>query len=203
MLLIINDCAVMNTRSIAIIITFTALCIVLIPLRIPTIYWPGFYYYWWEIPIIAAFLLFGFKVALSISVLNTLARMVIVPGLSPFLQLITSFLPLLTMLLGVHLAHKILLRRVSEGKPISGARATTYFTALGVAVRAGIMPFIDYAYYYTLFPFFLGRTFSEAYIIALMPGIVLFNILVPLYGVSIGYLVAKTVGKSLKIGPEL
>jgi len=198
-----NDCVAMNTRSIAIIITFTALCIVLIPLRIPTVYWPGFYYYWWEIPIIAAFLLFGFKVAISISVLNTFARLVIVPGLSPFLQLYTSFLPLLTMLLGVHLAHKILLRRVSDGKPISEARAATYFTALGVGVRAGIMPFIAYAEYHTIFPFFLSRDFSEAFIIALMPGIVVFNILVPLYGVSIGYLIAKTVGKSLKIGPEL
>src|SRR3989304_4896032 len=133
-----NHCGIMNTRSIAIIITFTALCIVLIPLRIPSVYWPGFYYYWWEIPIIAAFLLFGFKVAISISVLNTFARLVIVPGLSPFLQLYT-----------------ILLRRVSDGKPISGARATTYFTALGVAVRAGIMPFIAYAEYHTIFPFFL------------------------------------------------
>jgi riboflavin transporter FmnP len=193
----------MNTRSIAIIITFTALCIVLIPLRIPTIYWPGFYYYWWEIPIIAAFLLFGFKVALSIWVLNTLTRMVIGVSPNPLLLPIIGLMPLLTMLLGVHLAHKLLQHRVSNGKPISGARAATYFTALGVALRAGIMPFIDYAQYHFLFPLFLGRDFSEAYIIALMPGIVLFNILVPLYGVSIGYLVAKTVGKNLKIGPEL
>jgi riboflavin transporter FmnP len=193
----------MNTRSIAIIITFTALCIVLIPLRIPTVYWPGFYYYFWEIPIVAAFLLFGFKIALSISVLNTLARMVILPLANPLIIPIINFQPLLTMLLGVYLAQKLVLRRASEGKSISDARKGAYVTALGVAVRATIMPFIDYAYYYTLFPFFLGRTFSEAYVIAILPGIVLFNILVPLYGVSIGYLVAKTVGKSLKIGPEL
>jgi len=198
-----NHCVVMNTRSIAIIITFTALCIVLIPLRIPTVYWPGFYYYWWEIPIIAAFLLFGFKVALSISVLNTLARMVIGVSPNPLLLPIISFTPLLTMLFGVYLANKLIASRVSKGKPISEAKKVVYVVALGVAVRAAIMPFIDYAYYYTLFPFFLGRTFSEAYIIAILPGIVLFNILVPLYGVSIGYLVAKTVGKSLKIGPEL
>ena len=115
----------------------------------------------------------------------------------------SSFLPLLSMLFSVYLAHKILLRRVSDGKPISAARASTYFTALGVAFRAGIMPFIAYAEYHTIFPFFLSKAFSEAYIIAIMPGIVLFNILVPLYGVSIGYLAAKTVGKSLKIGPHL
>ncbi len=198
-----NDCVVMNTRSIAIIITFTALCIVLIPFRIPTVYWPGFGYYFWEIPIIAAFLLFGFRVALSIAVLNAVARLVFFPGQAPLLGFIIQFPPLLTMLLGVYLAHKFIRYRVSEGKSISAARATVYFTALGVAVRAGIMPFIDYSEYHFLFPLFLGRDFSEAFIIALMPGIVLFNILVPLYGVSIGYLVAKTVGKNLKIGPEL
>jgi len=198
-----NHCVVMNTRSIAIIITFTALCIVLIPLRIPAVYWPGFYYYWWEIPIIAAFLLFGFKVALSISVLNTLARMVIGVSPNPLLLPLIGFQPLIVMLFGVYLAQKLIQRQFLKGKSISDARKGVYVTALGVAVRAAIMPFIDYAYYYTLFPFFLGRTFSEAYIIAILPGIVLFNILVPLYGVSIGYLVAKTVGKSLKIGLEL
>jgi riboflavin transporter FmnP len=193
----------MNTRSIAIIITFTALCIALVPIRIPTLYWPGFDYYFWEIPIVAAFLLFGFRVALSITVLNAVARLVFFPGPAPLLGFVIGFTPLLTMLFGVYLAHRLIQRRVSGGKSISTARATVYFTTLGVALRAGIMPFIDYAQYHFLFPLFLGRDFSEAYIIALMPGIVLFNILVPLYGVSIGYLVAKTVGKSLKIGPEL
>jgi riboflavin transporter FmnP len=193
----------MNTRSIALIITFTALCIVLIPLRIPTIYWPGFYYYWWEIPIIAAFLLFGFKVAFSIWVLNTLARMVMGVSPNPLLLPIIGLMPLLTMLLGVYLAQKLVSRRASERKTISDARKGVYLTALGVAFRAAIMPFIDYAYYYTLFPFFLGRTFTDAYVIAILPGIVLLNILVPLYGVSIGYLIAKTVGKNLRIRPDL
>jgi len=193
----------MNTRSIAIIITFTALCIALVPFRIPTIYWPGFYYYWWEIPIIAAFLLFGFKVALSISVLNTLARMVIGVSPTPLLLPLISFQPLLVMLFGVYLAQKLIQRQFLKGKTISDARKGVYVTALAVAFRAMILPFIDYVNYHTLFPFFVGRDFPDAYIMGIMPGIVLFNILVPLYGVSIGYLVAKTVGKNLKIRPNL
>jgi hypothetical protein len=193
----------MNTRSIAIIITFTALSIALIPLRIPTIYLPGFYYYWWGIPVVAAFLLFGFKVAISILSLTTLARMVMGVSPNPLLLPVIVFAPYLTMLFGVYLAHKLIQRRVSGGKSISTVRTTVYFTALGVALRAGIMPFIDYAQYYTIFPLFLGRNFSDAYIIAVMPGTVLFNILVPFYEVSIGCIIAKMVGKSLKIGPEL
>lgn len=196
-------CVVMNTKSIAIIITFTALCIALIPFRIPTIYWPGFYYYLWEIPIIAAFLLFGFKVALSISVLNTLARMVMGVNQNPLLLPLISFQPLLIMMLGIYLAQKLIQRQFLKGKPVSDARKGVYVTALGVAFRAMILPFMDYAYYHTLFPFFVGLDFPEAYIMGIMPGIVVFNILVPLYGVSIGYLVAKTVGKNLKIGPNL
>ena len=193
----------MKTKEITLIITFTALCIALVPIRIPTFYWPGFNYYFWEIPIIAAFLLFGFKVAFSISVLNALARLLVFPGQSPLLAFIIGFMPLLTMLLGVYLAKKLIQRQVLNGKSISAARATLYFTTLGVLVRAGIMPFIDYAQYHFLFPLFLGRDFSEAYILALMPGIVVFNILLPLYGVSIGFLVAKAVGKNLKVGTKL
>jgi riboflavin transporter FmnP len=153
-MLILNDYDLMDTKSITIIVTFTAMCIVLIPIRIPTIYWPGFAYYFWEIPIIIAFLLFGFRVALSTAVLNAAARLVFFPGPAPLLSLIMGFPPLLTMLLGIHLARKLIQRQVLEGKSISTARATVYLTALGVAVRAGIMPFIDYAEYIPLFPFF-------------------------------------------------
>ncbi len=193
----------MNTRSIAIIITFTALCITLVPVRIPALYWPGFYYYFWEIPIVAAFLLFGFKAAFSIFVLTDVTRLLFFPGQSPVLAFIISFMPLLTVFLGIYFAQKLIQSRVSDGKSISVKGATVYFTALGVAVRAGIMPFIDFAQYRFLFPLFLGRDFSEAFILALMPGIVAFNIIVPLYGVSIGYLIAKTVGKNLRIGTKL
>jgi hypothetical protein len=122
---------------------------------------------------------------------------------TPLLLPLISFQPLLAMLFGVYLAQKLIQRQFLKGKTISDARKVVYVTALGVAVRAMILPFIDYIHYHTLFPFFVGRDFPEAYIMGIMPGIVLFNIMVPLYGVSIGYLVAKAVGKNLKIGPNL
>jgi uncharacterized protein YneF (UPF0154 family) len=107
------------------------------------------------------------------------------------------------MMLGIYLSQKLIQRQILKGKTISDAKKGMYVTALAVALRAMILPFMDYAYYHTLFPFFVERDFPEAYIIGVMPGVVLFNILVPLYGVSIGYFVAKTVGKNLKIGPTL
>ena len=77
-------------------------------MRIPTLYWPGFNYYFWEIPLVAAFLLLGFKVAFSITVLNNVARLLFFPGQAPLLGFITGFMPLLTVLLGVYLAKKFI-----------------------------------------------------------------------------------------------
>ncbi len=105
-----DDRVVMNTRSMAVVITFTALSVAVIPLRIPTVYWPGFYYYWWGIPVVAAFLLFGFKVSSSILVLSTVARMVIGGSQNPLLLPITTIMPYLTTLLGVYLATKFIQR---------------------------------------------------------------------------------------------
>jgi hypothetical protein len=90
-----------------------------------------------------------------------------------------------------------------SGRRTPAWHPTDLTTILGVVVRAGIMPFVDYAQYHFLFPLFLGRDFSEAFILALMPGIVAFNIILPIYGVSIGYIIAKTAGKNLRIGPAL
>jgi hypothetical protein len=196
---ILDDCVLMNTRSIAIIITFTALSIVLIPVRVPAISLPNFYYYFWGIPIVAAFLLFNFKVALAVTVLNTLARMAMGVNPNPLILPVIIWAPYLTMLGGVYLANKLIAQRISIGKPISEARKIVYVTALGVAFRGVIMPFVDYANYHTVFPFFLGLNIPEAYIMGIMPGIVIFNILVPLYEVSIGYTIAETARKSLRI----
>ncbi len=190
----------MKAKSIAIIATFTALCIALVPFRIPAFNWPGMFYYWWEIPIVAAYLLFGFKTAFSIALLNLVARLLYFQPPGAFLMFAVSLPPLLTMLLGVYIAQRLFTKKVSMGKPLSEPKKGTYMTALGVAVRAGAMPLVGYLNYHTFYPFFLGRAFSEAYVVGLLPGILLFNIIVPLYTVSIGYIVAKTVDKNLKVG---
>ena len=97
----------MNTRSIAVVITFTALSIVVIPFRVPTIYLPGFYYYFWGIPIVAAFLLFDFKVAISVMLLNTLARMAMGVNPNPLVLPVIVWAPFLTMLGGAPAATSV------------------------------------------------------------------------------------------------
>jgi len=193
----------METRDIALIIVFTALAIVLNPIRIPTLYWPGFFYRLWEIPIVVAFLLFGPKIGVAVGAMNVLAQIVLFPLPAGILAYPWGFVATLSMLLGVYLAKKILSLNSSERFRHLKAKPVFYYTLLGISFRAGIMPFIDYAVYNSLLPIALGRSFTEAYVLALIPGIILFNILVPLYTVPIGYFIAHKLGRDLKIGQYL
>lgn len=195
----------MNTRAIATIIVFAALSIALIPVRVPTVYLPGFYYYTFEIPIVAASLLFGLKCGISVAVLSNAARMLIAPGPLGVFMLPWGSMVTLTTLLGVYLAHRLFTRRPSQEKTLLGRRPIIFFTGLGVMSRAAIMSIIDYTVLYRiLLPLlFPNITFSEAYIMALMPGIVIFNVTLPLYTIPIGYFAAKTVSKNLKVGNQL
>ena len=190
----------METRDIALIIVFTALVIVLNPIRIPTIYWPGFFYRLWEIPIVVAFLLFGPKIGVAVGAMNVLAQIVLFPIPAGILGYPWGFVATLSMLLGVYLARKILSLKYSKRFRYLKAPPVFYYTLLGISFKVGIMPFIDYAVYNSLLPIALGRTFTEAYVLALIPGIILFNILVPLYTVPIAYFIAHKLGRDLKIG---
>ncbi len=64
----------MDTKAIALVIAFAALTVALNAIRMPTFYWPGFNYRVYEIPIVVAFLLFGFKIGILISALNVPAN---------------------------------------------------------------------------------------------------------------------------------
>ncbi len=192
----------MNSREIATIIVFTALTIVSNPIRIPTLYWPGFFYRIWEIPIVVTFLLFGPKIGISVAAMNVVAQIALFPVSAGYLAYPWGLVATLTMLLGVYLALRLLVQ-TSQEKPHSKRRAVVYVTALGLAFRAGIMPFVDYVVYLSLLPLALGQTFSEAYVLGLIPSIVIFNLTVPLYTIPIAYLIARKVGTGLQIGNKL
>ncbi len=189
---------VTNTKTITAIIVFAALALAISPIRIPALYWPGQYYRIWEIPLIVAFFLFGFKIAYSASVLFALGHVVLLPGalgIFAFPWLITL---MLIILLGLHLA-KSVIRGISRQEN-HWKKHAFYFTLFGILFRTLIMPFVDYGIYRFLFPLVIGQSFSDALIIGLMPGIIFFNLTVPLYAIPISYFAAKTVSKSLRIG---
>jgi len=190
----------LNTKSLMLIVVFAALTIVLNPVRIPTAYWPGFFYRLWEIPIVVSFLLFGPKIGISVAFLNALIQIMLFPVPAGVIAYPWGLVATLTMLLGVYVAQRVFRQGLLPETSILGAKPILYLTSLGIAFRAGIMPFVDYSVYHSLLPLALGRSFTETYIVALIPPMIVFNITVALYTVPIGYIIARQLSKSLKLG---
>ena len=101
----------MNTKAIALIITFTALTIALDPIRVPSVILPGVYFRFCEIIIVVAFLLLGSAIAISIAGLNTLVEIILFPGPTVLVGRPLVFLLTLCMLFGIYLAGKLLKRK--------------------------------------------------------------------------------------------
>ena len=72
----------MNSKTIAVVAVFTAVTVVLVlsPAKIPAPYAPFLKYQIWEIPIVAAFVIYGLSVGVSISILNTVILLGVYPG---------------------------------------------------------------------------------------------------------------------------
>jgi riboflavin transporter FmnP len=190
----------MNTKKIAIIVAFATLTIVLNAIRIPAFYWPGYYYRIYEIPMIVAFMLFGPEIAISVTVLNLIGQIILFPVPVGFVGYPFGVVAIITMMLGIYLGNRIIDQRMKSNKFTTEKRAIIYLTFLGIMFRATIMPFLDYGIlYHFLMPFALGRTFTEGYLIGLIPGMVIFNATVPLYTIPISYLIARKVARAFRL----
>ncbi len=195
----------MNSKSIALAITFAAVAIVLNAVRIPTVFYPGTFFQFSQIPLVIAFILFGAKIGVFVGLLNLVGGLALFPagaGGGLFVYPI-DFLSSLLMFAGIWLAYKVTTRDKPGGAPVLKKPAVGW-TLGGTAVRVGIMPFVDYALvYHIMVPLLLGIYPSEKYILGLVPAFVLYNVVVPLYTVSIAYVVAAKVSKNLKIEMSL
>jgi hypothetical protein len=195
----------MNSKSIALVITFAAVAIALNVVRIPTIFYPGSYFQFSQIPIVIAFLLFGAKVGVLVGVLNIAGGLILFPiGAVGLIVYPMDFVSSLLMFAGMWLASKFMIRyNESERFPMLKKPAVG-LTLGATAVRVGIMPFLDYAVvYHILVPLILGKSPPEAFILGLVPAFVLYNTIVPLYVVPVVYVVASKVSKHLKIEMSL
>jgi len=189
----------METRKIAIIVAFAALTIALNAIRIPAVYLPGFYYQFYEIPIVVAFFLFGLETGTLVAFLNLLGEMVFFPIPVGIVAYPFGFLAVLIMILGIYLAGMLVKRRLQQGNTLSRNRIIVYLTALGTVSRTVVMPILDFGLlYHYLIPFIIGRNFAESYLITLVPGMVILNATVALYTIPLSYLIAKKVAENLK-----
>jgi riboflavin transporter FmnP len=190
----------LNTKTIALIIVFTAIAIALNPVVIPVVFAPGFFRFW-EIPIVVAFLLLGPKSGVTVAVLRTLAELTLFPGPAGILGPPIVLIATLGMLLGLYIATRILKHKHFQGKNL-GKKPVMYFTVLGTFFRVSISPFTTYILYRFALPLF-GIRVPQSAIMGLIPVLMLVALILALYTIPIGYLLARIVSRNLKVGNQL
>jgi len=190
---------VLEAKAVGIVIAFAALTIVLSAVKIPTIFWPQQNFRLWEIPIVTAFLLFGFRVGFSAAVIGIAGQTALFVGPAGILEAPWGIIVVLTMFLGLYLAKKLSQSRFAHMRGITGIMPILFFTAFSIIVRTSIMLPVDYAIYSSILPLVIGVNIPNAYIIGLMPFTILFNVLVPIYTVPVSYLLAKTIGNNVTV----
>jgi len=193
----------MNIKIVTLTITFAAVAITLNTFRIPTIFYPGNYFQFSQIPIVIAFLLFGTRIGISIGIVNLLVSIVILPlGLTSIVTHVMDFISLLPMFAGLKLAKKFTAKNEKEECALKKKRVSRLII-FPTAFRATTMPFIDYGFvFHFALPLFFGINFSAAAIVALVPSFVIYNIIVPFYTVSVAHFVATKVSVGLKQEPQ-
>lgn len=154
-----------------------------------------------EIPIVIASLLFGFKIGVLVGILHVAGQLVLFPaGPAGFVMYPMGFLAALLMLVGVYVANRFIARKGVCKNFLTGRKSIICLTAFAVAFRGTIMPLIDYGITYrVLLPVVLGTSIPETYIAALVPSFVLFNATVPFYTVPLAYIIATKVSSHPKI----
>jgi riboflavin transporter FmnP len=195
-----------NTRAIATTIAFAALTIVLNPafsgIAVPAPFLPYVSYYLWEIPIIAALFLIGLKPAILITLLNAAVMLAVFPR-HPFIHPIFSIISGSSTLLGAYLGYKLTTRGASQEKKPSESKLVVYSTVFGILSRTAVMTVVNYVLLHFASSSFLDIELTEPVIIAILPLVVLFNVTIVLYTIPIGYFIARTVSRNLKVGNKI
>jgi len=185
----------MNSKTIASVTVFAGLTVALnlSPAKIPAPYAPFLIYQVWEIPIVAAFLIYGPKVGVTIAIINTMVLLGVFPGVlltGPLYNLAA----VLSMLLGIYLMYKFIAKSFDKQQE---AKIASSSTAFGTIMRVGMMTIVNWAL--LRFPPPVGFSIPEEAIIAMLPIIGLFNATLALYTIPIGHFLAKAVSVGTKL----
>jgi uncharacterized membrane protein len=194
----------MKSRTVTTIIVFTAVAVVLNVIRVPTIYWSQNFYQFSQIPIVAAFILFGVKIGIIIGVLNWLSALTLFPlGLNGVVAYSMDLISLMIMFLGLYLAACFCSRRIINRRSNKN-KLLMVLTGFATIFRGGIMPLVDYGVlYHVLLPLFFGITLPETVVLGLMPIFIIYNVTTILYTVPAAYLIAVKTGKFLNLNLSL
>ncbi len=193
----------MNTKEIALCSVFSSIAISLDQVRIPALFAP-IQFYFWEIPIVIVVLLFGYRLGFSVAVLTAFGQALIFPRALGFLFPIWNLIEMSTIIVGVSLAQMLTGRtlRTTQMQEFR-IKSVVYLTSSAIAFRFAITPFVSFFMYKYIMPIIVGQSFSDEYIIALIPALLVFDAVLVLYTVPTGYLIAKTVNKNLKVSNKI
>ena len=184
----------MNSRKLTIIAIFSALSIFLSlsPLKFSAPFAPFLKYQLWEIAIVTAFLLYGAKVGISISTINTLVLFVFFPGDLPTGP-IYNFIAVLSMLSGIYIIQKVAGKHFSRGRE---AILTALSTAVGVVTRVIVMTIVNWIVLPLSPPF--GYNISAGALPGFLATVAFFNATIVLYTIPVSYIIARAVGIGTK-----
>ena len=102
----------MNARSISLIAVFAAISIVLNVIRIPTIFHPNFFYVFYDIPVLVAFMLYGFKIGFLVEIIHIMGQEIFFPiGAGGIVTYPMGVVIHTFMFSGVFIANKLIARK--------------------------------------------------------------------------------------------
>jgi riboflavin transporter FmnP len=179
-----------RSRWVSLVALFTALAVVLNGLTVPAPYAGFLLYGVWEVPVLLALLMLGFRGGLAVAALNGLALEFINPGglpTGPLYNLVAE----VSMFAGVLGASKLTQGR---GTVVLVAAATS----LGAAVRTGVMTAVNWIVLPQPYP--VGFSVPQAAIPGLLLFIGVFNATVSLYVVPGAFGIRKAIASRSRLG---
>jgi riboflavin transporter FmnP len=184
---------IIKSKTLGIIVSFTALTVALNFIRVPMPYLTMFLYQLGDISLLVALILFGAKPAITVTILTMIISTIF--SLSPAGPIGPPYylISVLAMFSGVLIFERIVKKKIKKNLAYSVAISTSF----GIAARTIIMFPLDYFVYGFLVSLVSGLSESVSYslVLSTMPGLILYNITVPLIMVPTSYLISKKVSK--------
>lgn len=189
----------MNAKEIALIVSFAGIAIVLNPaisgLGIPYPPVPNLIFNVWEIPVIAVFLLFGFKFGMSVAGINALFLFSVWPGPSrPFYAIGTAF-SAFSMMLGIYAMFKVVGHRLPAETFANRTKIVSAATAFAIFLRIVILA----TYMYGLLKSPVYNMPDLAIFSVVLPWQAVYNVAQPIITVPLAFIIARGVNKNVKI----
>src|SRR3989304_3630637 len=172
----------MNAKDIALCSIFVAIAVVLGYFTIPV---GPMIFYFWEIPVVVALLLYGFKMSFSVATISVFTIAVIFPKSIGILFPIWNLIGMSTTLGAIALTQWLLTRKTSNGSQTkkTGVNILIFFVVSAIGVRLAIMPFVNYFMYKYMMPIVVGTVYTDVYLVALIPALLIYDGILVLYTV--------------------